>query len=104
MEKICNAESSDIIITDDKKYAVGLLYDSYINEAPIISLKNSENDLTEILDSSLWLNKIEIFYIHWLAEYLYKNYKINNQLLEQDYNVIAKLYAVIPKFQTQKGK
>lgn len=97
MEKIRYAESTDLIITDDKKYAVGLLYDSSCG-VPIVSIKNSENDLKETLDPSQWTNKIEIFYIHWLAEYMYKNYELNDQLLEQDYEVIAKLYAKLSKY------
>lgn len=99
MEQIKFATSTDIIITDDKQYAVGLLYDSSIADAPVISIKINGDDLNEALDYFKSYN-ITIFYIHWLAKYMYENYALKDTLIEKDYPDIAKLYAKTPKFRS----
>ncbi len=97
MEMTKNAISSDIIITDDKQYAVGFLYDSSVYDAPIISIKINGSDLKESLKCFKSCN-ISIFYNHYLAKELYERYDLEDLLIEYDYTVIAKLYAATPKF------
>ncbi len=98
MEITKNAISSDIIITDDKQYAVGFLYDTAVCDAPIMSIKIKDSDLKESLKYFKSLN-ISIFYNHYLAKDMYNRYEIGTVLIENDYLVIAKLYRTTPKFQ-----
>ena len=98
MEMIKNAISYDIIITDDKQYAVGFLYDSSVYNAPIISIKINGCDLKESLKYFKSFN-LSIFYNHYLAKELYDRYDLEDLLREYDYTVIAKRYAATPKFQ-----
>lgn len=100
MQKNEYASLSDIVITDDEKYAIGFYYDTQLSDAPIVSIKNNDSNIMELRDYCK-RNNIPVFYIHWLAKYLDNFYELNEILFELHYTIIAKLYAATPKYAKQ---
>lgn len=88
---------ADVIVTDQKKYSVALIYDNKIHNAPILTAKGIDK-IAKLILRIAKKRKIWITVDNDYSRLLYEDIEINSPITEKYYKPISKIIADVDKY------
>ena len=88
---------ADVIVTDQKKYSIALIYYNKIHNAPILTAKGIDK-IAKLILRIAKKRKIWITVDNDYSRLLYEDIEINSPISEKYYKPISKIIADVDKY------